>query len=371
MKLETKKLGVLELYNLTQKILSTATSPELSQKQRLERSSYFEEKRKEHFESMRHELQYLIDTMEYQISHYYPRLRSLFMPRAVVKEYSFGKVREIIPPLRWEEPLVQYFLKEFRELMLEPDKHIGINNEDINSDLVYSQIRNPDIRRSILQRRMGKEQYEKLERLLRISEPLTSDIQLQQTRALEVIPSREIVPFEEAERLRLDSLPPEILAIEAGLTAPTVKKHREVGLTGQEIVDEGFMIGDKTTNALLIHELRRYEVPEDQWSELIDLARQIQQPVAFLLRVMDDIGTKDAEELMALVDDMSDTVGEFVEEHRMNRQKAWYLVMGIYSGEGRGNIDRTLDIFTGHYWANVTEEAFVDAWRRSADRPFE
>lgn len=348
------------MYRLTQEILSVAANnPDLFQEGRKERQGYFERKRRESLEMRKTGLQYLIDTLEYRISNYHPRLRSIFMPLAAFREYRFGRVRVIIPPKRWEEPLVQYFLGEFSKLMSQSDR-IRPNNESIESDNVYHGIMNPDITNAILERRMPKEEYEKLERILKgqgHKYPLQSG---QTTTALQVRQSREIVPAEDLER-RLDNLPPTVLAVEAGLHPQTVKKHKETGLSGQDIIDEGFMITKLGTHADLIHRLRRYNVPQHQWDDLIDTARQYHIPVATLVRTMQTLGASDIEEILDAVGEMDPEVSEFTTRHRMRREIAWYITLSIYSGDGRGDINKTLDILKERYWGRLDEELFSDA----------
>ncbi len=305
-------------------------------------------------------MQYLIDTMEYQITHYYPRLRSIFMPRAAIKKYHFGERREIVPPQRWEEPLVQYFLKEFVKLMSLPDKKIGLNNEDIKSDPVYSGIINPDVRKAFLERRMTEKEYRYIERGLGqdhifIADPSAGrslEVRREEGKALVKASPQEI------GRRRLDSLPSSLLAVEAGLTEKTVKKYRKGRLNGEEIVDAGFTIMDMSTTGMVIQNLRESGIPRDQWSDVIEVAREIRVPIILIIEVMKNIPTNDVSEVVGLVDELGTYVTEYAEEHRMRPERVWYNALGIYSGLGRGDVRRTGDILTGRFWSNVDEESF-------------
>jgi len=355
---KTEKLTLLETYRLTQEtLLVAADNPDLFQEGRKEKSIYFERRRKENLEMRKAELRYLIDTLEYQIANYHPELRRIFMPRAAIKEYNFGKVRGIIPPQRWEEPLVQYFLKGFAVLMSQHDSKIGINNGHIDSDPIYSGIMNPDIRNAILQRTMTEQEYRRLEKILK--NQMYSLPSGQITTAL-VKQSREISPVQEVER-KLDNISPTVLAVEADLHPQTVRGHRKVGLSGQEIVDEGFMITELETNASVIHALRKHNISQDQWGDIIDASRQNQIPVTMLLRTMGHLGVVDMQEVLNAVEELGDGVTEYAATHRRRRKsEIWYNLLNIYSGVGRGDVYKTWDVFVGRYGSESNEELLPD-----------
>lgn len=331
---KTKKLDVKGLYDTTVEILGLVDS------------GFIPDANKERVQS-------LMDLMEYNISEFYPNLRPIFMPQVEERNYQFGSQTVIVAPERWGEPTLNSsdprepgLLKQYIRTISSSDKiftHGGEQNEP-----VYTGIVNPDIKRKIENRSMKEAEYYKILRTLtRSLKPSTPALQ-PATSELAVRDIGELALREESQiEKRLDEASTGLLAIESGFTYGTVSKHRKKGLSGQDIVSEKYAIDSMKTSGELVHRLREHGIPEEQWSDLVDVSRDIGVSVSKLLGYMGDLGIEDVEDISSAIEHMHPEVTMFAERRKLNESYVWYMALEIYSTEGRGNPDRSIDILTG------------------------
>lgn len=290
----------------------------------------------------RRETENTITMLRWQVSTYYRRLRNILLP-----VMHNGRV---LPPMRWEEPLIQHYVKSYLKVMSQLGQP---KNDHIESDPVYSGILNPDVRQAILQRRMDEKTYRRIERLLKKTERKQLLLGGSTSKALTTAPPGKLAPYKEIDR-RLDNQPPELLTIESGLNKQSVNRWLDHKLTGSQIVDLAFTARDKESSTSLVHRLMTSEV--DDWPTVIDVARDIGCTANLILRIMREVGTTDVEEVVGMIEDAHSEVAEFAEKHRMNLQKAWYIFFMIYIGNGSKDICRSLALFSGRFFHNWNED---------------
>lgn len=281
----------------------------------------------------------LLKTLVYQAATYYPRLQTILVPKG-----------HSAPP-RWEEPLVQRYIQNYLKML---STQPGINNDHIDSDPVYANIVNPDVRKVILERRMDEKTYNhiycqvnKLEALALPGGFTTTEVAVRS--------QGKLVPYEQIRR-RFDDLPPSLLAVESGLQTQTVKGMLERGLRGSQIVDTGFTMKERRTSSVVVERMIKQGI--NDYGKLIDTAREMQCTVKFILAIMEQLGPDNIDELATLVDTAASDISDFCSTRRVQPSRAWYILLKIYNGEARQDAERALDIFTGSYWQN---------WRQDRD----
>jgi hypothetical protein len=254
-----------------------------------------------------------LTTLKYQVSHYYPRLKVVLS--------------------RWNEPLVQRHIKTYLKVIEQGNQ---FNNDHLESDAVYSGILNPNLRNSIRTRRMKEQTYRRLEKLLKrhqVGSPSTSTAM--------TLRLTTITPYE--RQRRLDNLPTSLLAIKSDLSEQAVKKLQAKGLEGSVVADLGFIIKDKDTSSELIQHLISAKI--EDWSELIDVAREIECSVKLLLKIMYGMGTNDVAEIIDLISEASPIVARYATFHYAPIGRAWYIFFRAYTNQGHYNLQATLDLF--------------------------
>jgi len=122
---------------------------------------------------------------------------------------------------------------------------------------------------------------------------------------------------------------------------PDIKKN---GVSGQDIVDEKHAIDSRNTSGELIHNLKNYNIPSEDWEEVIDAARDIKIPVIQLLRVKDSLGIQDIGEVLESIEEMKSDISLYAVQNRITETYAWHSALQIYSKEGKGNPTRTIDL---------------------------
>ena len=294
----------------------------------------------------------------FQVATYYPRLRNILVPLPGIISSPFLKPTETTggrfrPPPRWEEPLIQNHIKSYLKVMSESP--FRFNNEDIESDLVYANIVNPDVRKAILQRRMNEKTYRSIEKQLqKVELPALPDGST--SKAITPRIPGKLTTYEEIQR-RLNDLPPGLLAVESSLGQQTVKRLLDQGLDGSEIVDLGFTVKKKRTSSESVQRLLQAGI--EDWDAIIDAAREIQCTVKLLIDIMNDLGSDSVDEIVRLIDASSSDVSDFAARHRMSQARAWYIFLKIYSNEGRHNTMHALDLLTGTIFSSWHEDTNV------------
>lgn len=234
-----EKIKILDIYSIIEEIVLLAGK------------NYLPQREKERLNDM-------MGAVEFQVSQYYPTLKSILLPRRETKTYNFGTEQVVSFPERWEEPLVQYFLKKYIDLMSQSDKIFCHSN--LNEDYVYQNIMNPQIRRKIEKRTMTEVEYDKLTKLLRDAEATQNKIELNssshstESTALAVRQNNSIANLSDTKRL--NGLTDALLAVESGFTKRTVKKHKAHGVDAEGIIHERQLMEYEHTSAGLIHRIR-------------------------------------------------------------------------------------------------------------------
>lgn len=280
--------------------------------------------------------------LEFQVVTYYPRLRNILVP--------LGRYQS---PPRWEEPLIQNHIKSYLKIISESP--FRFNNEDLESDLVYASIVNPDVRKAILERRMDEKTYRSIEKQLRkVESPALTDGST--SKAITPRIAGKLTTYEEIQR-RFNDLPRGLLAVESGLGQQTVKRLLDRGLDGSEIVDLGFTVKKKQTSSASVQRLLQAGI--EDWDAIIDAAREIQCTVNLLITIMNDLGSDSVEEIARLIDAASTDVSDFAARRRISQARAWYIFLKIYSNEGRHDTAHALDLLTGTIFSSWNETAGV------------
>jgi len=242
------------------------------------------------------------------------------------------------PPERWGEPIVQRYLKNFVKLMETP-RHKLIYNPAVESDFVYSHIMNIDAKRRIEERKMTEREY------LYITACLMRDLpQLPQAATKALTLSQRGVGIYQPDNY-LNQLNDGILAVESGLKHRTVDKYLQKGFTGSQIVDAGSTMEYNRTTGQVARKLIASGITG--WQEVIEISRDTGCSVAILLKIMDQIGTKDADDIVGLVDECHNSVVRYSEKKHVPVWKAWGILFVIYTKNGNGDVTQTLDIYNG------------------------
>jgi len=241
-------------------------------------------------------------------------------------------------PPRWSEPRVKNLLKRFLALMDTPD-HISCGNF-LESDPVYRQVVNPDIKK-LFEKRQGAKIYQTFAKYVydKSTLALPSGID-SKTRALTTAPTKELELAREKKR-RLDEAPPPILALEAGISPQTAKQLKAEGLSGSEIVEIFYVVRSQKTSGTVFRELRRVSIPIEDWEDIIDVARSIMIPVKQLCRFLLEL---EPEELFGVTDEFGGIASELAETARKPLGWGWWVVLKTYAGDGQRCLDRTWDI---------------------------
>ncbi len=258
-----------------------------------------------------------------------PKLRSIFLPEW---DKRTGRTRE---PPRWTEPRVRAFLDQF--FQLSEGAEIPCN-DIMEQDTVYQQVINPKIKELFRQRRGAKiyqtylKYYEAQPQL-----PTTSKALVSQSHSLVIQPSRELLVVQQRERL-LDQAPPEIVALEAGISLATTKRWQEKGLSGSKIVDTAEVIRDRQTTSAVTTELDSVASLDD-WEDLIDTARKMNLPVKQLCSFLPKL---EPEEIYGLADEFESLADVLALRYRRPIGSAWWVILTTYAR--CRSLDKTWDI---------------------------
>jgi len=237
------------------------------------------------------------------------------------------------------EENVQHLIQSYVKLVALSDASLGWNG-DVTIDPVYMMLLNPDLKDKIRRRAMGEEEYNRLLHTMALAPPNPQD---NQSKALARV-GRDISPYVAG---RLANMPPELLAVESGLTLATTNKYLEEGFSGQQIVDLGYSLHHLHTSSGIVRALIALGV--DNWEEVLNIARTTHCPIHLIISLIRGTGRHDSDDLIGLLDECESAVTAYVDQYHTKWYWGWKNLLDIYKEAGKCDTTRTLDIFCHRY----------------------